>query len=371
MQVYSINSGLSCCKPRTMMNNEPQPAPQPAPAPAPAPQPEKPEEGKASIYFGNSDDKSSRGMKWLLIPAASLALAGPMLSSCEDEPTYAHAEAIVNDTVNVNVNTNGNGGCGGRDTIRDTVYIDRTKHDTCYVDTGSYHVSHDTIVKWRDHFVRPIPLDSIMKNLSNWGIDGTNGANIFDGSTNRNIIHYTAQHNWELNDIEKGDIDLLESNKNRLVYRTEILNFKKEFQGYGALVFRIPTSSFTVETASGKKITSPRGYFVEEYENNTGNKWADLSDCERTHQRFVQTTADGKILNVYTRNDKGVYVYDGDAAEGYLEKGTSILLKNLLGAYDNERHLIDVHVSACNDEILKDLYIRQMDDAYAESKGLK
>ena len=370
MQVYSINS-LSCCQPRKLMNDAPEPTPNPAPTPAPAPQPAKPEEGKASIYFtGDDDNKSSKRMRLLLVPVTALAASG-LLSSCIEEPCEHRTDVKMYDTTSVNVNVNGHcSGHGGRDTIRDTIYVDRTQHDTCYVDTGSYHVTHDTIVKWKDDFVRPIPLDTLMKNLHNWGIDGTAGANIFDGTTNRNIIHYVAQENWEYNNYEIGDINLLQSSKNRLVYDVENFDYKDRHISYGKLIKRIPTSNFTVQTESGKRLNSPKGTFYDIYVNNTNNKNADIEDCEMYAQFFCQTSADGKIVKIYTKNKNGIYVEDGEAAKGYLQEGTSILLRNMIGEYDTEHHLTNVHVSACDDETLKALYVRQKDDQYAKEHGL-
>ena len=195
MQVNSISS-FSLCQPRRMMNDTPNPQPtpvnQPEPTPVAKPEPETSEE-KKSIYFGSKNDdghKSARGLRKAgmiiaLTPAALAALVSP--GCTKDEPS-AYASATANSS-----------GCavaiakGGRD----TVFIDRTKYDTVYVDTGSYHVSHDTIIQWKDNYVRPIPLDSLMKNLNSWDIDGTSGANIFDGKTRRNIIHYVGDREWE------------------------------------------------------------------------------------------------------------------------------------------------------------------------------
>ena len=33
---------------------------------------------------------------------------------------------------------------------------------------------------------------------------------------------------------------------------------------------------------------------------------------------------------IYTKNKNGIYVEDGEAAKGYLQEGTSILLRNVL-----------------------------------------
>ena len=360
MQVNSISS-FSCCQPRRVMNDTPNPVPQPAPAP----QPETSEE-KKSIYFGsNSDDsnKSVRGMRKAgmliaLTPAALGALVG--LNACTDEPSYSSSSSSSSGTAIAIA-----GGCCGKgDTVRDTVYIDRTKFDTVYVDTGSYHVTHDTIIQWKDNYVRPIPLDTLMKNLSSWGIDGTAGANIFDGNTNRNIIHYVGTREWEYNNREIGDMDVLNSSKNVLIYNTEIQDYKGRHLSYGKTVFRIPTSSFTLKTEDGKVLNSPKGFFVETYKNPSNNQNVDILDCEREQQFFCQTDSKNNVIRVYSKNEDGYFVEDGSASKGYLT-GSTILLKNLIGRYDTDDHFVDVHVSTVDDETLKDLYVRRRDDAEA------
>ena len=364
MQVNSISS-FSCCQPRRVMNDTPQPAPQPAPAP----QPETSEE-KKSVYFGSKKDDDHKSVNGLrkgamiiaLTPAALGALVG--LNACTEEPSYAYAEANASDTTNVTVITNGHG-CGGKgDTIRDTIYIDRTKFDTVYVDTGSYHVTHDTIIQWKDNYVRPIPLDTLMKNLHSWDIDGTAGANIFNGNSNRNIIHYVGTREWEYNNREIGDMDVLNSSKYNLIYNTEIQDYKGRHLSYGKTVFRIPSSPFSLKTADGKVVNSPKGFFVEMYSNPSNRMDADILDCTREKQFFCQTDANNNVIRVYSRGEDGNFVEDGTASKGYLQT-SSVLFKNLIGRYDTEDHLVDVHVSAVDDETLKNLYVRRRDDAEA------
>lgn len=350
MQVNSITSFSANCQPRRLMNNTPQPEP----TPVSNPQPETSEEKKASIYFrGNEKEgntgKSLRkaGMIMLLVP-----VLGGITASCQKDEPYAYAEAHNDGWAYAYAKSD-----------RDTVYRDITKFDTVYVDTGSYHVSHDTIIKWRDNYVRPIPLDSIMKSFHNWGIDGTGGADIFNGKTNRNIIHYVGTREWEYNNREIGDMDVVNSSKYNLIYDTDIQDYKGKHIRYGKTIFRIPTAQFTLKTPDGRIINSPKGYFAEFY--SSPSKGADILDCTREKQFFCQTDANNNVIKVYSKDDEGNFVEDGSASKGYLAT-SSVLFKNLIGRYDTDDHFVDFHVTAVNDETLKDLYVRKMDDLYAK-----
>ena len=333
------------------------------PVPAPTPEQPVPAEGQTkSIYFGNNDNGKAmrRGTMAVLIPLS--VLAGMSSASCsrdDDAFAYAKAEAIVkgNDTIRFSDSIVDN-----TPTKRDTVFIDRTKYDTVYVDTGSYVHDVDTIILWKDNYQRPIPLDSLMKNVENWGIDGSEGADINDGNSPRNIIHYVGTREWEYNNQEIGDMDVLNSSKNVLIYNTEVRDYKGRHESYGKTVLRVPPQNVKLENAEGFVLNNPKGLFLEFYSNNSNDKNADILDCKLEKRFFVQTQGDS--VRVYSQNDEGIYVEDGAAAKGYISEN-SVLLKNLIGRYDTEDHYVDAHVTAVDDETLKNLYVRKRDEAEA------
>ena len=353
MQVNSISNSFV----RPMTNRVAQ-EPAPTQNPAPTPEQQKPEgEQTKSIYFTGDNGKSlRRGAIAVLIPI-SLLPAVSALTGCEKE--IVEARAIAEANANFNDTIYFEDSIGGGPAKRDTVYRDITKYDTVYVDTGSYVHDVDTIIKWKDSYIRPIPLDSLMKNVNNWGIEGSEEANIDDGETRRNIIHYVGTREWEYNNQEIGDMDVLNSSKNVLIYNTEIRDYRGNHESYGKTVLRFPPQNIQLEEAPGFILTNPKGLFLEFYSNETGDKEADILDCKLEKRYFVQTQGD--TVRVYSQNDEGVFVEDGAAAKGYLAKN-SVLFKNLIGRYDTDDHFVDAHVTAVDDETLKALYVRKRDE---------
>ena len=326
-----------------------------APEPAPAPEQQTPaNEPTKSIYFTADENKKVRNNVMAVLLPLSILTAAPMFVGCDKDSeawayayTDGHAEAYANDSCS---------GCHKRDTI----FIDRTKYDTVYVDTGKYVHDIDTIIQWRDNYQRPIPLDSLMKNINNWDVDGSDSADINDGNTRRNIIHYVGTREWEYNNQEIGDMDVLNSSKNVLIYNTEIRDYKGNHESYGKTVLRFPPKGVKLETASGKVITDPKGLYLEMYSNNSNDKNADILDCQLEKRFFVQTQGDS--VRVYSMNEDGVFVEDGVAAKGYISKN-SVLLKDLIGRYATDDHFVDAHVTAVDDETLKALYVRKRDES--------
>ena len=398
------------------------------------PQPEqKPVEdkGAASIYFGQKK-KSGNGMRnAAMAGVGSLILMStiPSLSSCDKEEyivsasdsAYASATANANANANANaiINVHARGCCcdtcrKGKDTVYvnvpgetkyiylpgDTVYLpgDTVKlpgdtiklpgdtvhhHDTTYVevpveipvyvyvDTGSYHVTHDTIVKWKDRWQKPIPLDTLSKWTDKFDIPGSD-------PTRKNIVNYQAIREWEYGERFVANMNQLESSKNILVYDREDLDWTGKHKGWGKDVYRIPTSSFKIQTYSGKTLNNPKGIFFETYVN----PWDQNSSIYDNNlvQRYFFSTAGDKV-KVYSYDAKtGLYREDGDFQKGYLDKsavGSNILLTDLIASdpeikwsnnpdYSTEDHLVGVKVVTVNDEELQLLYVRAKDDEYAE-----
>ena len=348
MQVYSINS-FSCCPPRKLMNNEPAPAPNPTPAPSPtpapnpAPTPQKPEEGKASIYFGSSDN-GNKPMRWLLVPATLLSLS-PFVAGCDDGDSYSHTETSYSDTAYFNTSHS------------DTAYFHcGCGHNGCGHDSIPGDTTHTDTTHKPDPFVRSIPLDTIMKDILPWGIDGTAGASIFDGKTRRNIMHYEMTHNWEYNQREIGDFDQKESCKYRTIYNTEMKDYKGNHLYWGKRVFSIPSiyDNIIVEREDGSVMSHPSGFYHEIYRAAGPNTSInDKRGLQLVRRDFCQTNSANQIVKVYTETTPGAsgyFVEDGDVQKGYLP-GSSILLNNITGDEDPvQDHLIDVEVEAVDDE---------------------
>ena len=326
-------------------------AQEPTPAPAPEQQAPSGEQAK-SIYFTGDKNKDLKHKAMIMLVPLSLLTASPMLmTGCDDGDAWAYAEAKADGKLEVSDSSSAG---------RDTIFIDRTKYDTVYVDTGSYVHDVDTIIKWKDNYQRPIPLDSLMKNIHNWGIDGSENGNINDSTSRRNIIHYVGTREWEYNNQEIGDMDVLNSSKNVLIYNTEIRDYLGRHEAYGKTVLRFPSNGVKLEDSEGRIITNPKGLFLEFYNNASDDKNADILDCFLEKRFFVQTQGD--TVRVYSMNDEGVFVEDGAAAKGYIAKN-SVLLKNLIGRYDTDDHFVDAHVTAVDDETLKALYVRKRDEA--------
>lgn len=358
----------------------------------------------ASIYFGQKkDDVGSSMRKATMAGLGSLVLltAVPTLTtSCEKDEPWAKLESIsksesssnatANDTTYFYISNHGKGCncdscCNGRDTVYihepgDTTYIylpgDTVKVPVeipiyVYVDTGSYHVTHDTITKWIDNYQKPIPLDSLNKWRKKFDIEG--------GDPDRNnIVNYQAIREWEYGQRFVANMNQLESSKNILVYDREDLDWTGKHTGWGKDVYRIPTSRFTIQTYSGKKLNSPNGVFFETYVNPWNEKTS-IYDNNLVQRYFLQTAGDS--VNVFSYDPAtGLYREDGRIGKGYLDKGSvgsNILLKDLIASdptikwgtdpnYSTEDHLVGMKVVTVNDEELKLLYVRARDDEYAE-----
>lgn len=391
------------------------------------PQPEqKPvqDEGlTASLYFtGNKKGKGNVMRNATMAGVGSLLLLTtvPSLTSC-DKDTYsvtaiandsasanANANANANATANATVNVHARGCCcdtcrAGKDTVyihepgdtqyiyvpqpADTVYLpgDTVKlpGDTTYievpkeipvyiyVDTGSYHVTHDTITRWIDRWQKPIPLDTLDKWVKKFDIDGpTPGRN--------NIVNYQAIREWEYGERFVANANLLESSKNIMVYDREDLDWQGNHKGWGKDVYRIPTSNFKIQTYSGKTLNSPKGIFFETYVNPWDQNTS-IYDNNLVQRYFFQTNGDK--VNVYSYDAKtGLYREDGEFSKGYLDKssvGSNILLTDLIASdpeikwtnnpdYSTEDHMVGVKVVTVNDEELKLMYVRAKDDEFAE-----
>ena len=386
-----------------------------------APQPEqKPVEDQgvtASIYFGQKENKN--GMrKAAMAGLGSLMLfttIPTMTTSCDKDRIYveerdtasasATANASASATANAILNIHPRGCacdscCHGRDTVYkyvtdtvdryiylpgdtiklpgdtirlpgDTVRIPIEIPETVYVDTGSYHVTHDTIYKWKCDFKKPIPLDTLDKWVKKFDIDGPTPGR-------RNIVNYQGIREWEYGQRFVADANLLESSKNIMVYDREDLDWLGNHKGWGKDVYRIPTSRFTIQTYSGKKLNSPKGTFFETYVNPNDEK-ATIYDNNLVQRYFFQT--DGDSVKVYSYDAKtGLYREDGRMSKGYLDKssvGSNILLTDLIASdptikwstnpeYSTEDHLVGCKVVTLNDEELRLLYVRQRDDEFAE-----
>ncbi len=319
MQVYAI-TGLGCGTPRKLNTNV-------------APSTNNYADNNQLSFLGNNkNSKSGKLMRdaavaMFLIPIATT----PLMTSCDKDDGYAYANAEV----------------------------DGSKTPGYIVDTTEYHHPADTVIKWYYDYERPWPLDSLLNNLNNWGIDGTD-VNPNDSTAKRNIIHYEGIREWEYNNKEIGDMNILESTpKKNLVYDVEILDYKGNHISYGKSVLRIPTGSFTVTTKDGRVLNSPKGFFVESYTNDNDEKGGSIYDCTLQSRAFCQTNGD--TLFVAKRKGTSEYVEKGKVAKGYLGANT-ILLQNLIGQYDTDEHYVNMKIDAVDDHNLKLMYLRAKDD---------
>ncbi len=282
------------------------------------------------VFTGNDDKKNSNVMRNAIMALCFLPVAGGIATSCDKVVlAEANAEAVADADANAEI-----------------------------VDTTGYCHPGDTIIKWYYKFQRPIPLDTLFKNMDNWDIDGTDG-DMNDSTSNRNIIHYEGTRDWEYNNKEVGDINLLESSKNILVYDTEVLDYKGNHESYGKRVLRIPSGNYTIVTKDGRTLHNPGGLFEEVYTNETDDKDGSILDCTLQSRSFIQTNGD--TLRVARRKGTSEYKEVGSASKGYLGPNT-ILLKNLIGEYPTDDHYVDMKLEAVNDEDLRLMYVKKMDE---------
>lgn len=286
-----------------------------------------------AVNFTSNDDnrRSSNSMRNAIVALCFLPTAGGVMTSCDKEII---AEANANAGVNADADANAS-----------------------IIDTTGYKHPGDTIIKWYYKFQRPIPLDTLFNNMQNWDIDGADG-NKNDSTANRNIIHYEGTREWEYNTKEIGDMNVLESSRNILVYDTEIKDYKGNHESFGKRVFRVPTGSFSITTKNGRTIHNPKGLFVEEYENENDEKKGSIYDCKLKSRAFIQTNGD--TLNVAKRKGTSEYVERGTASKGYLG-ANSVLLRNLIGEYSTDDHYVDFKVEAIDDKDLRLKFVEEMD----------
>ena len=340
MQVNSISLGL---KPSvSLMARKAEQGPQ-------APQEPAQDQKTASLYFTGDSNKSNplkRAAYALLIPASMLTAA-----SCDKDT--AIAEAIVG-PINIHIVDSSKttcGHCGDGSTERDTIYIPDT-----------VRIPGDTIIQWKDRIDRPEPLDTLMNNIHHWDID--NSVDPGDSTGRRNITHFDVTREWEYNTRLVGDADAYNSTKKKLVYDTQLFDYKGNYQSSGKMVLR-ETSAIEVINAKGDKIKNPKGLLLEFYDNPTGQRLASLEDCNIKKRYFVQTVGDS--LRVYKRDDNGQFVESGKAGKGYVEDN-SILLRNIIGKYKNDSHLSGVEINAVSDESWRNLYVIQRNQVENQGK---
>ena len=202
-----------------------------------------------------------------------------------------------------------------------------------------------------------MPLDTLNNNFDNWDIPGVDPI-WRDSLARRNIIHYEGTREWEYGTREIGDINVLESSKKILVYDTEIQDYKGNHESYGKRVLRVPSANFTITTKDGVTLNSPKGLFVEEYENEFDEKAGSILDCKLKSRAFV--TTNGDTLNVAKRKGSSEFVETGKVTKGYLG-ANSILLRNLIGQYSTDDHYVDFSVEAVEDKRLRAMYVEAMD----------
>ena len=226
-----------------------------------------------------------------------------------------------------------------------------------YIDTLGCNHPADTIIKWWYAWERPMPLDSLNNNFDNWDIPGVDPA-WRDSLARRNIIHYEGTREWEYGTREIGGINVLESSKKILVYDTEIKDYKGNHESYGKRVLRIPSANFTITTKDGVTLNSPKGLFVEEYENEFDEKGGSILDCKLKSRAFV--TTNGDTLKVAKRRGTSDFLETGTVSKGYLG-ANSVLLRNLIGKYSTDDHYVDFSVEAVEDKRLRAMYVQAMD----------
>ncbi|MBP3820523.1 hypothetical protein J6G99_02635 [bacterium] len=351
MQINSITS-YSVKPSANLMANRIEQEPQ-------APQtPNEEQKQTASLYFtGDGKKNAGSAMRYIMIPIAVMGLAGG-ITSCDkdDSSTYSNVELYGEITGSLRDSVS------QKDTINyyhDITYI--TKYDTITI-PDTIKLPPDTIYKVKDDYVRPEPLDSFMNNMKHWDIDKS--VDPKDPSSKRNITHFEATRQWEYNSRIIGDADAYNSRRTRLVYDTELLDYTDKHVSYGKMVLRQPPENINVRNADGSRVRNPKGLYLEIYSNPTNKPLADLIDCDLKRRYFVQTVGDK--LKVYTPDENGIFIEDGNAEEGYIGDDT-ILLRNLIGRYDNNSHLSDVVINAVSDESWKNLYVIQKD--YVENQG--
>ena len=285
----------------------------------------------SDIAFEGEKKKDSKALKAARdLAIASMFLAPiattTLLSSCEHDDGFAYAKVDA---------------WGGEG----------------YIDTLGCNHPADTIIKWWYAWERPMPLDTLNNNFDNWDIPGVD-PRWNDSLARRNIIHYEGTREWEYNTREIGDINVLESSKKILVYDTEIKDYKGNHESYGKRVLRIPSTNFTIKTKDGVTLHSPKGLFVEEYENEFNEKNGSILDCKLKSRAFVTTSGD--TLNVAKRKGSSEFVETGKVAKGYLG-ANSVLLRNLIGEYSTDDHYVDFTVEAVEDKRLRAMYVEAMD----------
>ena len=295
---------------------------------------------KANDYQSLSflgENKNSKGGKSLRNAAIAMFLVpivSPLMTSCGEIETDAWAKAEAYAT-------------------------DSTSTTASIIDTTEYEHPADTIIKWYYDYERPWPLDSLLNNFQNWEIDGTEDVDSNDSTANRNIIHYEGDREWEYNNREIGDINMLESQGRNLVYDTEILDYMGNHISYGKSVLRVPNSTFTVTTSDGRVLNSPKGFFYEEYTNDNDEKGGSIYDCTLQTRAFCQTNGDTLIVS--KRSGTSEYYEKGKAAKGYLGANT-VLLRNLIGEYSTDDHYVNMEVEAVDDETLRLMYLKAKDE---------
>lgn len=320
MQVNSINS-YGCCTPKkAVLNNNTQAAVS--------------NSDNQINFTGDSNRRDGKAMRNAIMALCFLPVAGPIVTSCDKE-VYAYAEADADANAGADADA-----------------------DASVIDTTGFEHPGDTIIKWYYKFQRPIPLDSLFNNLQTWDIDSTD-VNKNDTTAKRNIIHYEGTRDWEYNTREIGDINLLESSKNILVYDTEILDYKGNHESYGKRILRFPTGNYTITTLDGRTLHKPKGLFEESYINETDDKNGSILDCRLESRSFVQTNGD--TLRVARRTGTSEYKEIGTVSKGYLGNNT-ILLKNLIGEYPTDDHYVDFKINAVNDKDLRMMYVKKMDE---------
>ena len=250
------------------------------------------------------------------------------------------------------------------DTIRDTInhYIEKwdtlwkTKYDTAFIDTGSYHVDTVTIEKWRDHYERPIPLDTLAKHLYIWEIGDVDTTK----TGKRNVVHYEYVREWEYNNRVLATMNPLESamDKNVLVHDIDVLDYRDKHLYYGKEVRRVVQNPVLLQNKDGSEVRTKDGIFLELYKNPDDNENCSIFDSELEKRYFLQTA--GNTVKVYEYESGNRYVEKGTAGKGYLGDG-SILLDNCIGNYSTQDHIVDFNCVSVDDQTLTDIYLKARD----------
>lgn len=355
MKIYSINS--YDCKPRNVISNNTSFGSKKA---------EPKELPQVSSNSGSHALRNTAYALMFLIPT------GVALSSCTKDDEDDHIHITYTDRSSASASAYASGTATAQVIVgphkgdscdchhgRDTVYINNTDWDTVYVDTGSYHHTTDTIIKWKERYDRPIPLDTLAKHLTIWDIDGA------DTTGNRNVIHYEYTRPWEYNTRVVANMNQLESgmNKKVLVHDVEVFDYKGNHKYYGKEIRRVPEYPITLEYYNGNHVNTDKGIFLELHKNKGDRAKASIFGGTSLQERYFLQTA-GDSVKVFKENENGVFVEDGRATKGYLGQNT-ILLKDLIGDYSTEDHLTDIKVVSVSDEVLRDAYVRAKDEEEA------